>query len=182
MHRPHISALAATLVALTAGCGSDPRPVARMAAANTMASDAAPPVQAAPLGRRDTTTPTSSSIHIEDKILRACGNLPAAHFALDSSSVQPEAAATLDALARCFTTGALAGRRMLLTGHTDPRGEVEYNIALGQRRAGSVAGYLAERGMARDHVDTTSHGEFDATGTDDAGWARDRKVDVTLTE
>jgi peptidoglycan-associated lipoprotein len=71
---------------------------------------------------------------------------------------------------------------MLLTGHTDPRGEVEYNLGLGQRRAGSVANYLAGRGMARAHLGATSHGELDATGTDEAGWARDRKVDVTLAE
>jgi peptidoglycan-associated lipoprotein len=182
MRQLHVIALAASSVALAAGCGSEPTPASRMAAANTMASDAPPRIQALAPERRDATTPTSSSIHIDDKILRACGNLPAAHFAFDSSSVQPEAAATLDALARCFTTGALAGRRMLLTGHTDPRGEVEYNIALGQRRAGSVAGYLADHGMARDHIGTTSHGEFDATGIDEAGWARDRKVDVTLVE
>ena len=179
----HVIALAATSLALAAGCGSEPRPASRIATANTVASDATPRIQAAPPPeRRDTATPTSGSIHIDDKILRACGNLPAAHFAFDSSSVQPDAAATLDALARCFTTGALAGRRMLLTGHTDPRGEVEYNIALGQRRAGSVAAYLGAHGMARDHVATTSHGDLDATGTDEAGWARDRKVDVTLVE
>jgi peptidoglycan-associated lipoprotein len=187
MDRLHVIALAAS-TALAAGCGSDPRPAPRMAALTTTASDASPRPLNAPIGpnanaaRQDTATPSSGSIHIDDKILRACGNLPAAHFAFDSSAVQPEAAATLDALARCFTTGALAGRGMLLTGHTDARGEVEYNIALGQRRAGSVAGYLAGRGMARGHLGTTSHGEFDATGTDEEGWARDRKVDVTLVE
>jgi len=186
MHRLHLIALAAASTALAAGCGSDPKPPPRLAAATpTSASDASPRALGAltpPPLRQDTATPSSGSIHIDDKILRACGNLPAAHFAFDSSSVQPEAAATLDALARCFTTGALAGRSMLLIGHTDARGEVEYNIALGQRRAGSVAGYLAGRGLPRARVGTTSRGEFDATGTDDAGWARDRKVDVTLVE
>jgi peptidoglycan-associated lipoprotein len=71
---------------------------------------------------------------------------------------------------------------MLLTGHTDPRGEVEYNLALGHRRAGSVAAYVEGHGVARAHLATTSHGELDATGTDEAGWARDRKVDVSLVE
>ena len=183
MHRLHVIALAAASTALAAGCGSDPKPVARMAAATPMtASDASPRAFKTPPPRQDTGTPSSGSIHIDERILRACGDLPAAHFAFDSSSVQPEAADALDALARCFTTGALAGRSMLLTGHTDSRGEVEYNIALGQRRAGSVAGYLAGRGLPRARLGTTSHGEFDATGTDEEGWARDRKVDVTLVE
>ena len=181
MHRLHVIALAAS-AALAAGCGSEPKPAPRMAAAGMMASDATPRAATAAPVRQDMSTPTSGSIHIDDKILRACGNLPTAHFAFDSAAVQADAAAVLDALGRCFTTGALAGRSMMLTGHTDTRGEVEYNIALGQRRAGSVAGYLAGRGVAREHLSATSHGEFDATGTDEAGWARDRKVDVTLVE
>ncbi len=185
MHRLHVIALAAASAALAAGCGDDARPAPRMAAAGVMASDALPrpmaTTAAAPM-RQDATTPTSSSVHIDDRILRACGNLPIAHFAFDSASVQADAAAALDALARCFTTGPLAGRSMLLTGHTDPRGEVEYNMALGQRRAGNVASYLNGRGMERGHLSVTSHGELDATGTDEAGWARDRKVDVTLVD
>jgi peptidoglycan-associated lipoprotein len=183
MHRLHVIALAAVSVALAAGCGSDPKPGARMAAATTMASDAPRgALTAAPPARQDTLTPTSGSIHIDDRILKACGNIPLAHFAYDSAAVQPEAAGALDALAQCFTSGPLAGRSMLLTGHTDPRGEVEYNMALGQRRAGSVGNYLVGRGIARAHVSNTSRGEFDATGTDEQGWARDRKVNVTLVE
>ena len=179
MHRIHLVTLAAATAALAAGCGSDPKPPPQVATSTTTATDA-PRVQAQ--ARQDTATPTSGSIHIDDKILKACGNIPVAHFAFDSAAVQADAAAALDALARCFTTGALAGRSMLLTGHADPRGEVEYNMGLGQRRSGSVASYLEGRGMAHAHVSTTSRGAMDATGTDEAGWARDRKVNVTLVE
>ena len=187
MYRLHVTALAAVSLALAAGCGSDPPPAPRVAAANTMASDATPGAYGAfgqqqPPARRDTATPTSSSIHIDERIVKACHNLPLAHFAFDSATVQPEAAGTLDALALCFTTGPLAGRHMMLTGHTDPRGEMEYNMGLGQRRAGSVASYLGTRGMARAQLSTTSRGELEATGVDEEGWARDRKVNVTLAE
>jgi peptidoglycan-associated lipoprotein len=182
MHRLHVTALAAVSLALAAGCADDPKPPPRMAAANMMASDATPGAPAAFPARRDAVTPTSGSIHIDERIVRACHNLPLAHFAFDSATVQPEAAGSLDALARCFTTGPLAGRHMLLTGHTDPRGEVEYNMGLGQRRAGNVAGYLGSRGMTRAQMNTTSRGELEATGTDEEGWARDRKVDVTLAD
>jgi peptidoglycan-associated lipoprotein len=71
---------------------------------------------------------------------------------------------------------------MKLIGHTDPRGETEYNLGLGQRRAGNVAAYLGARGIEKAHMAASSHGEFDATGTDEEGWARDRKVDVLLVE
>jgi peptidoglycan-associated lipoprotein len=181
-----VIALAAT-AALAAGCAEEPKPAPRLAQAPTMATDAmfrAAPVNqgAAAPARMDTASPTSGSVHIDDRIVKACGDLPEAHFAFDSSSVDASAASALDALGRCFTTGALRGRGMRLIGHTDPRGEVEYNLALGQRRAGSVAGYLHGRGVDRAKISATSHGEFDATGTDEAGWARDRKVDVVLAD
>jgi peptidoglycan-associated lipoprotein len=180
MVRLHVIALA-TALACAAACSSDPKPEPQGPPAPPAATDgnarAAPPPP-----RQDTASPTSGSVHIDDKILRACGSIPTAHFAFDSSSVQADAAAALDALAKCFVSGPLAGRSMRLIGHTDPRGEVEYNLALGQRRAGNVGDYLVKRGMEKGHVATSSRGEFDATGTDEEGWARDRKVDVLLVE
>jgi peptidoglycan-associated lipoprotein len=184
MHRPHLIALAAATVALAAGCASDPKPGPNLASAPMTASDAGPRATAAvaPPARQDKASPSSGSVHIDDKIRKACGDLPVAHFAFDSSRVEGEAAAALDALARCFATGPLKGRSMRLVGHTDARGEVEYNLALGQRRAGSVAEYIGAHGVEKAHLAATSHGEFDATGTDEEGWARDRKVDVMLAE
>ena len=45
-----------------------------------------------------------------------------------------------------------------------------------------MADYLGSHGMTRGRIAASSRGELDATGTDEAGWARDRKVDVTLAE
>jgi peptidoglycan-associated lipoprotein len=178
-----VIALAAAATALAA-CADDPKPQPRFAAAPMTATDATPrpAMMAPPPARRDTSTPTAGSVHIDPRIVRACGDLPTARFAFDSVAIQPEAAGALDALARCFTTGPLAGHKMTLIGHTDPRGEVEYNLALGQRRAGSVADYMSARGMTRAHLATSSRGEFEAAGTDEEGWARDRKVDVLLAD
>jgi peptidoglycan-associated lipoprotein len=146
-----------------------------------MATDATPRPMMAPQ-RQDTASPTSGSVHIDDRILKACGDVPEAHFAFDSAAVTPTAAAALDAVAHCFTVGALRGKGVRLIGHTDPRGETEYNLGLGQRRAGSVSDYLGKRGVERGHLATSSRGEFDATGTDEDGWARDRKVDILLAD
>jgi peptidoglycan-associated lipoprotein len=71
---------------------------------------------------------------------------------------------------------------MRLIGHTDSRGEVTYNLGLGQRRAGSVADYISQRGMSKSRITPSSRGEFDANGKDEEGWAHDRKVDVLLAE
>lgn len=166
-----LGALAALTMA-TVGCGDDPPP--------KTGGDVAPPVANPQKG--DTATPTSGSVQIEDKIVQACGDLPTAHFAFDSANIQADAATALDALARCFISGPLKGRGMKLVGHADPRGETEYNLALGQQRAGSVANFLTKKGMEQAKVATSSKGEFEATGIDEAGWARDRKVEVLLAD
>ena len=46
-----------------------------------------------------------------------------------------------------------------LEGHADERGSVEYNLALGSRRAESVRGFLAGLGISTDRLTTTSFGE-----------------------
>lgn len=130
----------------------------------------------------DTASPTAGSIRIDERILRACGNLPMAHFAFDSAKISGDAEEVLARLAECFVAGPLAGHSLSLVGHADPRGEVIYNIALGQQRAGSVATFLAKRGVAERRMGTMSKGEMEASGYDEEGWARDRKVEVFLAD
>jgi peptidoglycan-associated lipoprotein len=181
--RPLLAFLALGLAAaLAAGCGSDaerpPKTADETAKAPSAATPAAKPAAAKP----DTASPTSGSIQIDDKILKACGDIPTARFAFDSASLGPDANAALEALARCFVSGPLKGRSMRLVGHADPRGETEYNLGLGQKRAGSVADFLATKGLDKARIQTLSKGAFEATGTDEQGWARDRKVEVALVE
>lgn len=172
----------ASLAALVAGCGSDPQPPPKVAATVPPPPPPPPANDPPPAPKPDVASPSSGSIQIEDKILKACGNVPTARFAFDSAAIEGEAAKVLDALAVCFVAGPLKGKGMKLVGHADPRGETEYNLALGQKRAGSVAEYLAKKGLEPGRVATSSKGEFEATGTDEEGWARDRKVDVLLAE
>lgn len=173
-------AISVALVAVVAGCGDDPKPPPKTA--DQVANNAPPPPPANAQAKPDTASPTSGSIHIDDKIVKACGDLPTAHFAFDSASLGTDATVALDALARCFVTGPLKGRAMRLVGHADPRGETDYNLALGQKRAGSVAEFLNKKGLDKAHVETLSKGAFEATGTDEQGWARDRKVEVVLVD
>ena len=46
-----------------------------------------------------------------------------------------------------------------IEGHADERGTREYNLALGQRRAESVANYLIANGVKRNRLITKSYGE-----------------------
>jgi peptidoglycan-associated lipoprotein len=93
------------------------------------------------------------------------------YFGFDVSTLTPDATSKLQDTARCLKA---SGRKHRLEGHCDPRGTVEYNIALGDARARSVKRYLSRLGV--DNVRPVSKGELEATGTDEASWAKDRKV------
>ena len=162
-------------------CGSDPPPPA-MTADNAPATT--PPPAPPPPGANNSKPdddPSKSNINISDEIKKACGITDAeAFFAYDSANVRPQDKAVLGKLATCFTTGPLKGREMRLVGHADNRGEEDYNMLLGQRRADNVKGAIVSSGMTAAKTFTTSRGELDATGSDEASWTKDRRVDIVL--
>lgn len=173
--------VSAALVAATAaaGCSSNKPPVAPDNAAPSASAASRPSPSA--IAAEIASSPTASAIRIDPRILKACGiDESKAFFAFDSAKIRAEDAAPLDLVARCFATGPLAGQELKLVGHADPRGESEYNFVIGQSRADAVAGYVATRGLDRGKIKSTSRGEMDASGEDEAGWARDRRVDVLL--
>ncbi len=165
--------------AALAACGSDPPPPAK-SAPPPVASQPPPAAPVAqPANPKPDDNPTQSNLNISDEIRKACGITDTeAFFAFDSANVRPQDKVVLKKLADCFSTGPMKGRHMRLVGHADPRGDEEYNRVLGQRRADNVKGAIASVGLDSAKMDTTSRGEDDATGTDDAGWAKDRRVDI----
>jgi peptidoglycan-associated lipoprotein len=64
-----------------------------------------------------------------------------------------------------------------LVGRADSRGTTEYNMALADRRAQSVRDYLKRTGIAATRLSVVPRGALDATGTNETGWAKDRRVD-----
>ena len=161
------------------GCGSYPTPPAKTAEAPP------PPAKPAPAPIANNPKPdddaSKGNINISDEIKAACGISDAeAFFAYDSANIRAQDKAVLQKLAVCFTTGKLKGREMRLVGHADNRGEDDYNMMLGQRRADNVKGAIVTAGMTPSKALTTSRGELDATGADEASWQKDRRVDIVL--
>jgi len=71
--------------------------------------------------------------------------------------------------------------RLLLEGHCDWRGTAEYNLGLGDRRAGAVRKYLQSIGVPADRLETLSKGSLEAAkNADDATMAKDRRVDLVV--
>jgi peptidoglycan-associated lipoprotein len=161
-----------------AACGSDPTPPPETPASQAAPAEAPQPTADNPKPDDD---PNKGQIRIDDAIKKACGISDAeAYFGYDSARLQAEHHAVLDKLARCFIDGPLAGKTMRLVGHADPRGESEYNMVLGGKRADAVKGFLVQKNLPESQVETTSRGEMDATGTDEQGWSQDRRVDIVL--
>jgi peptidoglycan-associated lipoprotein len=133
-----------------------------------------------------TATPrTDPEGDLEASILDPCAidvnNVDTApEFDLGSSELRPSERIFLKELASCFTTGSFKGRSLSLIGHTDSRGDTEFNFVLGRSRAASVRAYLTSLGVDSSKIATISRGKLDAVGTDELGQDRDRRVDIEL--
>ncbi len=102
--------------------------------------------------------------------------LQSVNFAYDEDEISSSAGATLQADAECIQQRNIP--HVTVVGHCDPRGTEEYNLALGHRRAQRVQAYLSRLGVQRSHVGTQSMGEEMAHGSNESGWARDRRADI----
>ena len=168
-------------------------PVVALSLLAACGGDKKPPQTATTPAKTEPTTQTTSApgkraqmaVNVSDDIVKACNltfsNIEdAPKFDFDSDQLTPGERDILDAVAKCLTTGPLKGRAVDLVGRADPRGETEYNMTLGAKRSRTVHNFLVQLGVGNDKLHDTSRGEMDATGTDEQGWKKDRRVDVKL--
>lgn len=99
------------------------------------------------------------------------------YFDYDSSILSAESQAVVEAHARYLQSAA--GVRVILEGHADERGTREYNLALAEDRAKSVANLMQALGVGLDSIQTVSYGEERpvALGHDDSAWSLNRRVE-----
>ncbi len=73
--------------------------------------------------------------------------------------------------------------RVTVEGHADERGTVEYNLALGERRARAVYDYLVSLGVPADRMKTVSYGKEIpvCSESNEECWARNRRAKPTVT-
>lgn len=87
----------------------------------------------------------------------AGGPLGDVQFDYDSYDLREDARQTLRSNAEWLK--ANAGARVEIEGHCDERGTVEYNLALGAKRAKAAKDYLATLGIGGERLSTISYGE-----------------------
>lgn len=102
-------------------------------------------------------------------------SLSPVYFDFDVAELDSRARNAVAANVRCMKDRGIA--TVQLTGHTDPRGTEEYNLALSDRRALSVKKYMVSLGVSESAIRSTGMGEEMAVGTDEASYRQDRRVD-----
>lgn len=100
-------------------------------------------------------------------------------FSYDDSNLSSKYLPSVNAQAEYIKSHP--GARVLLAGHTDERGSREYNVALGEHRANTVADILRMAGVSRQQVRVVSYGKERPAnlGHTDADHAQNRRVEFT---
>jgi peptidoglycan-associated lipoprotein len=96
------------------------------------------------------------------------------YFDFDKSNVRPGDAKILDASATYLK--ANPNQLVLIEGHCDERGTIEYNLALGERRAKAAMNYLVAQGIDASRFTLISYGKERPVCTEktEACWAKNR--------
>jgi peptidoglycan-associated lipoprotein len=98
--------------------------------------------------------------------------LQTVYFAFDDSTIQASERDRLDGNNSCVAKNK--EQSVFVIGHTDTSGTEEYNIALSERRAQSVADYLARLGTDPAKMQVVPKGETEPSGLGDD---KDRRVE-----
>lgn len=124
-------------------------------------------------------------IVVGDEVRRACSlpEKPAVppEFDVEEAALRALGADDpLPAIATCVASGALGRAKLTLTGHSDPRGDGDYNDRLGLYRAAAAKQHLVGLGAPDTRMSVDSAGATLAKGNDETSWALDRKIEVHL--
>jgi len=104
------------------------------------------------------------------------------YFSYDDATLTPEGQARLDAIAAYMKSKDK--EKLKVEGHCDDRGSVEYNLALGQRRADSVRKYLETLGIGNDRLSAVSFGSEKPAmaGAGEEAWAKNRRAEFAFAQ
>jgi peptidoglycan-associated lipoprotein len=100
------------------------------------------------------------------------------YYEFDKSSLRPDDRKLVEANAEYLREHPDV--KVRVEGNADERGSKEYNLALGQRRAESVAKAMSLLGVKEQRIEAVSYGEEKpkATGHDEQSWSENRRSDI----
>lgn len=180
-----LALLIALLLATSASCKK--KPVAQPAEPPPAEAPPPPPampqevVKEAPI--QPVVEPKVEETDIDDTIRRQNQSkefLKTVYFDFDRADIREDQAAVLQGNATWLKSHQQF--RVLIEGHCDERDTIEYNLALGDRRAKRVLEYLRDLGVPSDRMRTISYGEERPVdpGHDEEAWGRNRRAEFVL--
>ncbi len=112
----------------------------------------------------------------KDAALSPLAGMDFIYFDYDKYAISTEARDTLKKIADKLT--ASPDMKIRIEGNCDERGTVEYNLALGERRANAAMKYLATLGIKEDRLSTLSNGKEKpvAEGSTEEAWTKNRNA------
>jgi peptidoglycan-associated lipoprotein len=127
----------------------------------------------------DTASPVENEMGDSDSG-RAMG-LQTVNFGYDSSTLDARAKEVLNANAEVMRDRA--SMKVQIEGHCDERGGIQYNIALGEKRANTTRQYLISKGVKGDRITTISFGKERPVdpASNEAAWTKNRRGNFVIT-
>ncbi|MEI6758567.1 MAG: peptidoglycan-associated lipoprotein Pal [Chlorobium sp.] len=170
--KKQINGMLVLALIVTAGCSS------KSAVTNTAVKEVAPPVVVSPVlppappSLPPALPPAPTGYGFDQWQTGPLGDV---FFGFDSSELSAEAQEQLKQNSAWLKNNSAKGA--IIEGHCDSRGTSEYNLALGERRAGSAKDYLVRLGAVASRFETVSFGEEKpfASGQNEDAWAKNRR-------
>jgi peptidoglycan-associated lipoprotein len=129
-------------------------------------------------GGAGTGTPQSQVATVNAAPTAAASAPRIVYFDFDSYTIKDEYRGLIESNAKSLS--AARAKRISIEGHTDERGGREYNLALGQKRAETVARALTLLGVSETQIEAVSFGKERPAvqGSDEAAWAKNRRAEM----
>lgn len=136
------------------------------------------PSAAAPVQTPAASTASQQEPSVREAALIEVPQLKKVYFAYDSDRLTPDAEKTLSANSAWLKSHV--DIKIQVAGNCDQRGTVEYNLALGQRRAAAVRRYYGLMGVPGSRVATISYGKERPVCSQEteACWQKNRRADT----
>jgi len=173
------------ITSILVGCARRPAPTAMTAPAPTAVTaerSAEPAAATAPRAEERIVTrqeEISVARRPDPATFAENDNVKAIYFDFDRYDIRPGDAKTLEADAAWLKTHDVL---ILIEGQCDERGTVEYNLALGDRRARAAMNHLVALGIAADRITTVSYGKERPVcdAHDESCWTLNRRAHIVV--
>ena len=169
--------VAAISLAVLAGCATKPEQKASSSgAASAPSSSSAPSASSASVA-----TPKSADANARDLARKRISSVePAVYFDFNKFDIKPQFHNTVSAYGNYLAV--MKESKILVEGNADERGTVEYNLALGQKRAEAVSIALQAIGANANNIEAISNGEEKPRNKakSEAAFAENRRADLIV--